>query len=222
MSPSPLSHLTPLSVSGPPGPFKSMDLLQKLTVSIEPVTATQQHTPHRPLCPELLPCPYDWYSVARPCVDFNFQLGLRIQHRMSSAAAAGMRPHSSFVGDASSARSPPSSPSGSPRPPPGKRPTLLKQLTSLLIVAIMLATTGSVTLVLSRVGDSGRAAEGPDAWLRAAPLPLPPVESDDNLVSLFPQRHRNVTSTTPGALPKVLILTPVKNSARHIARCVYP
>lgn len=86
----------------------------------------------------------------------------------------------------------------------------------LLTVAILFATTCSVTLVLSRVGDSGRRA---DSRFRAAPPP-PPVEADDNLVSLFPPRHHNVTLGAPGAFPKVLILTPVKNSARHIARWV--
>ena len=107
---------------------------------------------------------------------------------------------------------------GSPRAS-FKRAGMLQQLTCLLTIAIILATTGSVTLALSRASRTGASADS--ARLRASGSGLSAAQQDksedDNLVSLFPPRSSNVTSDA-SLFPKVLVLTPVKNSARHIER----
>lgn len=117
-------------------------------------------------------------------------------------------------------------PSGAARSPPSstrspvlsKRSGTLQQLSCWLMTTLFLVTMCSITFVLLRKD----VVEPGGALPRTRVLPLTiseEAQSDDNLAAMFHTRARAASfNASVAAYPKVLILTPVKNSARHLGR----
>ena len=106
---------------------------------------------------------------------------------------------------------------------PKKTPRCAQRLPFLLIAATTLAAIGYAFLIILYTARTSQVYYSESLSTSRLRRPLPPTrddQSDDNLVSLFPSPIHNASFSNAASqsLPKVLILTPVKNSARHLKR----